>query len=469
MELTWKNYEQWLGDILAGELPLGSEPPHPGRLNTDSRSLAPGDWFVPVVGERFDGHRFIPAAMAGGASGFVYDPARFDPRRDLPDGEDRGVPVSDTLAGLQRIATGWRLAMRDLTVLALTGSAGKTTTREILAGILASHAPTLTSPGNFNNEIGVPLTLLRLTEAHRYAAIELAARHRGDIALLTGWVLPDVAACLNVGSAHVGEFGSPEALLATKLEIFRQAPVDAVRIAPEDDPRIRFAALEGGAHAISFGWGESASVRIAEAESHGLDGQTITLRAGEKNLVCRLGTPHASAPLNLAAAAAMAISAGVPPERVPHAVEGFPGVAGRFRVLRGEDRLVVDDAYNANPESMKAGLTTVARGSGGRPTALVLGDMLELGEATPAAHAEIGQIAARSVQPSLLVVVGPAARGIGAGARAAGLPAERLAAYEEVADLLEDWPPGLDRAEVVFVKASRAIGLDRVVERLTSG
>jgi UDP-N-acetylmuramoyl-tripeptide--D-alanyl-D-alanine ligase len=468
MELTWKTYEHWLGDILAGELPLGLQPPAPGRLKTDSRALEAGDWFVPIVGDRFDGHRFVPGAVAAGARGFLYDPARFDPRHELPDAQAKGVPVSDTLTGLQRIATGWRLAMRNLEVLALTGSSGKTTTREMLAGILSKHAPTLTSPGNYNNEIGVPLTLLGLTQDHRYAALELAARHRGDIALLTRWVVPDVAACLNVGSAHLGEFGSREAVLATKLEIFGQSPLQAVRVAPEDDPRLRFAALEGGARAVSFGWGDSASVRIVDAASHGLDGQTVTLRAGETTLLCRLATPHASAPLNLAAATAMAIAASVPAEHVPAGVEGFPGVKGRFRVLQGEGRIVVDDAYNANPESMRAGLDTVARGAGERRKVLVLGDMLELGADSEMRHTEVGQLVATTVEPSLLIVVGPEARGIGAGARAAGLPADRLLAYDDVGGLLEDWPPALEQAEIVFVKGSRAIALDRVVARLTA-
>jgi UDP-N-acetylmuramoyl-tripeptide--D-alanyl-D-alanine ligase len=468
MEPSWNAYELWLSDTIAGPLPVAVEPPAPARLKTDSRAIGRGDWFVPLSGERFDGHRFISSAVAAGAAGYLYVPGRFDPARELPAGGGAAapLPVGDALLALQRIAAGWRGACDGTVIVALTGSSGKTTTRAMLARVLSRHAPTLTSPGNYNNEIGVPLTLLQLSSEHRYAALELAARHAGDIAFLTELVRPDVAACLNVGRAHLGEFGSLEALLRTKLEIFSHAPVDAVRVAPEDDPRLRFAATAGGARAISFGWSEAASVRVLEARPEGLAGQAVTLSAGGARITCRLMTPHAAAPANAAAAAAMALAAGVPAGEIGEGLEGFAGLPGRFRLIETGRQLIVDDCYNANPESTRAGLETLAAGAGGRRVALVLGDMLELGEDASTQHAEIGRLAARSIDPELLVLVGPLARVIGAGARAAGLPADRLVSFEDVAGLLDGWPPGLERAEIVFVKASRSIGLERVVQRL---
>lgn len=459
MKITWDHYRTWLGDVLVSGLTLSGDAPLPARFATDTRTLRAGEWFVPLRGETFDGHGFLRDALERGAAGYLYEPSHH-----MPAAGARAIAVTDTLGALQRIAAGWRREMTALRLVALTGSSGKTTARAMTAGIFEKAGPTLTSPGNYNNEIGVPLTLVALDERHEYAVLELAARHEGDIAFLTGLVTPTVACCLNVGTAHAGEFGSLEALVRTKLEIFRRAPVDAVRVVTEDDPRLRYAAAEGGARVVSFGRGDGASVRVLETESRGLDGQLVRLALPGAVVAIDLATPHAAAPVNAAAAAAMALAAGADVAHVQAGLAGFAGLPGRFRVLRSGTRRIIDDTYNANPESMRAGIETLPGG-----TALVLGDMRELGSMSESAHTEAGAFAASRVDPALLVTVGPLARGIAAGALAAGLPRERIAAFEDVAALLEGWPAPLDEAPVVFVKGSRAVGLEQVLPRLVPG
>ena len=463
--LTWDSYKKWLGDAAKGPTPA---PPAPdvAALATDTRTLGPGQWFVPIKGPSFDGHGFIEEAVRRGASGFFYEAQRAG---EVPATiRSKGLAVSDSLLAFQRAASGWRRELQSLRLLALTGSTGKTTTKEMLSRILRTAGPTLATQASFNNEIGVPKTLQSLRPEHRYAALEFGARMPGNIRFLCEMAAPDVVGLVNVGVAHLGIFGSVEALLNTKLEIFRDSPNHAVQVAYHDDPRILAGARGTGKRTLSFGRDPAADVRLLGSDWQLEDG-TMRVRLGlpgGRQLDIPFDVAHEALPLNAAAATALALAADVEVDAIEQGLAHFSGVKGRYLVHRGGPLTIVDDTYNANPASMAAGLATVARAFAGRRQILVLGDMLELGDGSTEEHHKVGSQTVARMQPALLVTVGPEARHIARGAVASGLPEARVRSYDTVDALLA---AGLDFAkfgDTLYAKGSNGIRLSQLVDKL---
>jgi UDP-N-acetylmuramoyl-tripeptide--D-alanyl-D-alanine ligase len=459
---TWTEIETWLGPTAPAFRAPATPPPSPQSLATDTRSLRRGDWFVPLSGESFDGHKFIDDAMGRGAAGFFYDLSRTGelPAALLP----KGIAVTDTLAAMQHFATGWRSALKNLTLVALTGSTGKTTTKEMLGAVLKAAGPTLATQASFNNEIGVPKTLLLLEPAHRYAAVEFGARMPGNIKFLAELAHPDVVGLLNVGMTHVGIFGSIENLIATKLEIFRDSKPDARQVVFADDPRIEGPARATGKQTLTFGRDPKADVQVVKVDWQA-DGMRVELRVLGDHLSLRLGVAHEAFPINAAAAAALATAAGAPREAIVKGLEGFTGIKGRYQVHRQGARTVIDDTYNASPDSMRAGLQTLAKSFAAEKKVLILGDMLELGDCSAAEHRKVGALAAQA-RPERIITVGSDARHIAAGAQAEGFPAARIESFANVDDLLAANALSSKGGEVIYAKASHGIRLDRLVERL---
>ena len=440
----------------------------------DSRAIRPGGLFLALPGERADGHDFATAAVEAGAAGVlaarevdapaVIVPAA--PRDPVVTGSylaaaDRDGSGAAVLAALARLAAHALTRLPDLTVVGVTGSSGKTSTKDLLAAVLAPLGPTVAPPGSFNNELGLPWTALRAGADTRHLVLELSARHRGNIAALCAVAHPRIGVVLNVGRAHLGEFGSPGAIAQTKGELVEALPDGVhggVAVLNADDPAVAAMASRTRARVVSVGRSPEAQVR---AEDVTLDAGRARFRlvapAGSADVALRLvGVHHVG---NALAAAAVALELGATPRDAAGALSAA-GPASRWRMEVADRRdgvTVINDAYNANPESMRAALQSlVSLGSGTRRTWAVLGRMGELGDAAAAAHAEVAATAAELGVDELLTVDAPE--------YAAGFPTAR--AVEGVDGALEALRVELEPGDVVLVKASRAAGLDRLATAL---
>ena len=419
-------------------------------VTTDSRAVSAGDLFVALKGERFDGHAYVEEAVRRGAV------AALTSRR-----VEGGLPaaqliVDDTRFALGRLAAHWRSRFR-LPLVALTGSNGKTTVKEMLTAILAAHCGSrdavLATAGNLNNDIGMPLTLLELRPAHRFAVIEMGMNHEGEIEYLTHIAQPSVALVNNAQRAHIGLLGSQEAVARAKGEIYSGLGEHGEAVVNQDDPFAPYwKGLNAGRPIVTFGFAQDADVRATAANgawrfATPAGAFAVTLRvAGEHNV------------RNALAACAAAHALAIPVSAMQSALAAFAGVPGRLQRRAGpHGSTVIDDTYTANPESMKAALKVLAAEPGRR--VLVMGDMGELGPQSPAMHAEVGEFARRAGIEALLAL-GPESRNavqaFGAGARhfmdAQALSEAALAEARHGATLL--------------VKGSRFMRMERVADAL---
>jgi UDP-N-acetylmuramoyl-tripeptide--D-alanyl-D-alanine ligase len=458
--------EMRLADVAAvtgGRLHRASGQERVTAVEFDSRAIAPGGLFVALPGERVDGHAYAAAAIAAGAAGVlagreVDAPAVIAPPvarqtgtyLDESDHDGAGAAVLTALAALAGHVV---RALPATTVVGITGSSGKTSTKDLLAAVLAPLGPTVAPPGSFNNELGLPWTALRADAGTRHLVLEFSARGAGHIARLAAVAPPRIGVVLNVGRAHLGEFGSVAAIAQAKGELVEALPADGIAVLNADDPLVAAMATRTAARIVTFGRSD-AQVR---AEDMRLDGGrarfTLVAPAGRAPVALRLvGEHHVG---NALAAAAVALELGGTPEGVAAALSAAEPVSKwRMEVTERVDGLtVVNDAYNSNPESMRAALAALAAlGGGTRRTWAVLGRMAEQGDETGAVHAEIAA-AVRELGIDRLVAVGTA-----------DYPgAEQTADVDEALELLRrDARTG----DVVLVKASRAVGLERVAEGL---
>ncbi|EPD66797.1 UDP-N-acetylmuramoyl-tripeptide--D-alanyl-D-alanine ligase [Streptomyces sp. HGB0020] len=415
----------------------------------DGRRAEPGGLFVALAGERADGHDYARQAGRAGASAVLG--SRPTP---LPT-----VVVEDARAALQALAAHVVARLRDrLTVVGLTGSQGKTGTKDQLAAVLSSAAPTVATTGSLNNELGVPLTMLRADAATRFLVLEMGARHVGDIALLTGLVAPDVAVVLNVGQAHLGTFGSRAAIARAKGELVQGLAPGGTAVLNADDPRVVAMRSLTDGPVLTFGRAEHADVRVVDLTLDRYGRPSFTLRTADASAAVTLPHVGAHQALNASAAAAAGLTAGVPLDAAAAALAASSLSNWRLelRELPGGATLI-DDSYNANPDSARAALDALAAIEGKRRIA-VLGPMLELGEGSEAEHRAVGEYAA--CRADVVVVVGEAARSIAVGA---GEGAVTLAGN----DAAVDWLRGrVGAGDVVLVKGSRGAHLDEVAAAL---
>jgi UDP-N-acetylmuramoyl-tripeptide--D-alanyl-D-alanine ligase len=467
--------EMRLADVAAvtgGRLHRATGEERVGSVEFDSRAVAPGALFLALPGERADGHAFAAAAVAAGATGVlagheVDAPAVIAPPAS-PDGHTANSYLAATdptgsgaavLAALATLAGHCVRALPGTTVVGVTGSSGKTTTKDLLAAVLSPLGPTIAPPGSFNNELGLPYTALRADAGTRHLVLEFSARGPGHIAALAAAVPPRVAAVLNVGSAHLGEFGSRAAVARAKGELVAALPADGVAVLNADDPAVAAMAERTAARIVSFGTAPGAIVRAEDVELVGGRARfTLVAPGGSAPVALRLVGAHMVS--NALAAAAVALELGGTPAGVAEALSAAaPGSRWRMEVTDRPDGVtVVNDAYNANPESMRAALSALAaiggaRGSTGRRrTWAVLGRMGELGDEAATAHAGVAQ-AARELGVDRLIAVGtsdyPGARRV-------------VDVDDAVALLRAELAPG----DVVLVKASRVVGLERVAAAL---
>lgn len=463
--LTWDLYRNWLGPVLLSEsLPIQACPAI-SAWSTDSRTISQGEWFVPIVGAAFDGHRYIGEAISKGAQGFFYNPSHIS---DLPHSLlAKGIAVQDTLEAFQKITSGWRQSLKGLKLAALTGSSGKTTTKELLGLGLKASGSTFATHASFNNEIGVPKTLQQLSPDHRYAAVEFGARMPGNIAFLCELGHPNVVGLLNVGSAHLGIFGSIENLLKTKLEIFNHCLSDAILVPFADDPRILRGAQSTGKKIISFGYSPNSSVRIGDFKwLDGNRGMTVDLVYEEQTSQLHFQVAHEMLPQNAAAALAMGLACGAPRSLIEEGLVQFKGVRGRYQMHRLQGITLIDDTYNANPASVAAGFQTLRKSFPHQNKVLILGDMLELGDESAKEHRKIGILASEALAPNLLITVGTDAKYIAEGAESAGMERSKILSFTSVEELLHREVDYSSFGDIVYAKGSNGIRLSRIIDTM---
>lgn len=424
-------------------------------VSTDTRELAAGELFVALKGPHHDAHDFLTEAQERGAAAAVVS----DPRRapgDLP-----VVAVGDTLKALGLLAA-WHRAKMPARVVAITGSTGKTSTKDMLGQIVQSVAPAVVAEGTRNNEIGVPLTLLGLSPRDRFCVLELAMRGPGEIDYLAGIARPDVGVITNIGQSHVGKLGSREAIAQAKAELLEHIPTDGAAVLNADDFFFSVFCAMAAAPVVSFGIHAEADFRALEVD----DGDTGSVGF---RMITPLGTtdvrmkvPGRHSVMNALAAAAAASQVGATLDEIRAALERHEGSPMRMQRLPGlRGAVILNDAYNASPDSVGAALRVLASAGGRR--VFVFGDMLELGAEAESAHRDVGRAAAEA-GVEWMIAVGELAALAADEAAERGVRVDRVDEAAQAAELLR---PELTKNDVVLVKASRGMALERVAEALS--
>jgi UDP-N-acetylmuramoyl-tripeptide--D-alanyl-D-alanine ligase len=451
-----------LAAVVGGEVhDVVEEVPVTGPAFLDSRSPEPAGLFAAFVGEHVDGHDFARAAVDGGAAAVLGS-------------RPVGVPavvVADPQEALGRLARHLLRSLPEVTVVAVTGSQGKTSTKDMLAAVLARAAPTVATRGSFNNELGLPLTVLRTEPDTRFLLLEMGARGAGHLRELCTIAPPDVSLVLNVGKAHLGEFGTQADIAAAKGELVEALSPDGVAVLNADDPLVLAMAERTAARVLTFGSSEGSDLRVSDVQLDQRGRPRLVLRhAGrEASVSLRLVGRHQA--LNAAAAAAAAVAVGIDLEDAGRSL-GAVEELSRWRMEvteRGDGLTVVNDSYNANPDSMAAALdalVAIGRGRGpGVRTVAVLGEMRELGESSAAEHEAVGRLAVR-LGVRRLVVVGEPARPMHRGAHAAGAHGEEAVFVADNDEAVAWLRSHVTAGDVVLVKASRGARLDLVARAL---
>ncbi len=429
---------------------------------TDTRHLTQGCLFVALKGERFDAHDFLFQAAEGGAAGLIVAKGR---AVKLPGPDIAVYEVEDTLVALGALAHFHRARFR-LPIGAVTGSNGKTTTKEMIAAILSTRGPALHTEGNLNNEIGVPMTLFNLEPRHVAAVIEMGMNHAGEIARLVAIVSPDAGLITVVQRAHLEGLGSIEGVAAAKGELFAGLNSGSTAVVNLDDPRIVEQSLRiaAGVKTLTYGRSEQAQVRLTTVEMHGRDGLAIVITYEGKGwpIALRLIGDHNA--MNATGAFALAIALGFSGNECVRGLEAAQAHARRLQVVAGLGGVtVIDDCYNANPASMGAALDALGGLSVESRAIAVLGDMLELGSGEAAEHSQLGVKA--SDQTALIAFFGDRMKI--AHTQAAKRLKENARHFVEIEPLLVWLKGALQPGDVVLVKGSRGMKLERVVEALT--
>lgn len=426
-------------------------------VETDSRAVHPGDLFVALPGERTDGHKFIPGALAAGAAGCLTQQAPEDP---IPGKFYLQVP--DTMAAIGRVARAYK-AKFPIPVIGITGSVGKTTTKDMVASVLGQKYRVLKTEGNFNNELGLPLTLFRLTREHEICVLEMGMNHFGEISYLVHIAPPDVAVITNIGDAHIENLGSREGILQAKGEIFETMTPDGLAVLNGDDPLLRPLA------------GKLVPQTVLCGEDHQPPYEALSVHSlGARGVECTIKTPQATFPVTIPApgahmiyptlmACAIGERYGLTPQELRRGIEAFVPTKMRMNVLHQGGITILDDGYNANPQSMRAALEILSQ-TEGTYRAAVLGDMFELGDLGPELHRSMGEWAVDLGNIDSLLAVGELAWNIYDAAREKGMAGALYAKDRNTAK--EILPNFIRPGAVILVKASRGMAFEEITREL---
>ncbi len=447
------------GQLLHGDIRTGFT-----GYTTDSRTVQPGNLYIPIIGERYDGNDFIADVMDRGAAwSLVSDLSKLPLDENL---DDKGlIFVHDTLIALQELAA-YVLKKSNIPVIAVTGSTGKTTTKEMLASVLETQFKVLRNEGNLNNHIGLPLTCLQLEPDHQLAVLEMGMNHRGELARLAEITQPVCGVITNIGLSHIENLGSQEGILQAKMEITQEMTSDHTLFVNGDD--MLLAGVESETFRLmKVGFSGSSNCRIGDYRLDGINGSDFELHcAGDISgtLQCRLKVPGLHNIQNAALAAAVGLHFGITPENIQAGLLACRNTGMRLNFIETDGLTLINDAYNASPASMKAALQVLQSMPAGRKIA-VLSDMLEMGQETENGHRQVG----RSVWESgvdFLFTTGIHSAWIAEEALVAGMLPEQVCHFE-TKDLLINYLKSLVTAgDAVLIKGSRSMKMERVVEAL---
>ncbi len=430
-------------------------------ISIDSRTIKEGELFVAIRGDRFDGHDFVPEVIKKGAWGALVERSALEEKYESIGGLKNIFPVEDTIFALQEMSQQHRNKF-DIPVIGITGSNGKTTTKEMLAGILRQRGPVLKNEGNLNNHIGVPLTLLKLDGRHKSAAIEMGMSAMGEIGTLARLVRPDVGVITNIGPAHLEFLGTLGMVAQAKAELLGNLKSNGTAVLNADDRYFTTLKNACSVRILSFGIDNRADVSASDIRQ-GKDFMDVTIGADGSTVKVRLPAVGKHNIYNALAAAAGATAVSIPLDAVKYGLEVFSPVAMRSELKQVKGRMVLADYYNANPGSMQAALETLISLRAGRKSVAVLGDMLELGTISADAHREVGRIAAR-LGVDVLITLGTLAKFINEGAIEAGMPQDCVisaGSHGEAVALLKERSKNGD---AVLIKGSRAMKMEKILE-----
>ena len=424
------------------------------KIITDSRMASPGCVFIPIVGERADGHTFIPDVMKKGALGTLSE-------RELPEADFPYVQVESSLQALKDIAE-FYLQQVGIPVVGVTGSVGKTSTKEVIAAVLKEKYQVLKTQGNFNNEIGLPLTIFRITPEDEIAVLEMGINHFGEMTRLAKIARPDTCVITNIGPCHLEFLGDRDGVLKAKTEIFQYMKENGHIILNGDDDKLATVGTPGGIQPVFFGLEDGNQIYADEIESRGLKGMFCRIHTPQGNFRVWVPMPGRHMVYNALAATAVGLAYGLSLEQIQAGIESLEPVSGRFRMIETDRFLIVDDCYNASPISMKASLNVLQDGAGRRVA--ILGDMGELGEEEISLHEEVG-VCAGNCSIDVLICAGELSEHIARRAKETNPDLEVV--YEnDLESLLKHLSGYVNKGDTILVKASHFMQFEKVVKAL---
>lgn len=428
-------------------------------ISTDSRTIEKGNLFIPILGENFDGHDFIGSAFEKGAAlSLSQKETVYFPGKPL-------VIVDNTLKALQDLAAYYRSKF-SIPFVGITGSVGKTSTKEMVAKVLSRKFYVLRNEGNLNNEIGVPLTVFNLDEAHEAAVLEMGMSAFGEISALSSIVKPKVGIITNIGISHIEKLGSRQNILKAKLELLDGMPPESLLILNGDDAMLSGVKGLLPRRTVSYGLEEGVDYLAYNINSLGEEGINFDVTVDGKDYTVYVPSPGVHNVYNALAALAAGHELGIPMEDIIKGISMFSPGKMRLNIIKANGLKVINDTYNASPQSVRAALSVLEEIEGSRKIA-VLGDMLELGEWTKSAHTEIGRYAA-DMNLDYIVTVGPAASNIVKGAVESGFSSDRTASFENNTDALNYLLAILHKDDAVLIKGSRGMKMEEIVNSLTA-
>jgi UDP-N-acetylmuramoyl-tripeptide--D-alanyl-D-alanine ligase len=465
MAAKWEEIK--VGDVVSptmGELARGDAGLPVSGVSTDSREILPGMIFLALKGEIFDGHEFVIKAIERGASCVVVEQGY---EVKIPPGLNAAVvKVQDTLMALGDLASWWRHRF-DVKVAAITGSAGKTTAKEMAARILELTSKTLKNKGNLNNLIGLPMTVFELEEDVAKMVLEMGMNRPGEIGRLTEIADPDVGLITNVGMAHIEGLGNISGVARAKTELIEKISPRGKVILNGDDELLMNEASRFKIDVMTFGLRPENDVRAVNINSLGKDGVSFELRYKGDAVQALLPVPGIHNVLNALAAASIALAMGEPFANIPDGLKGYDALKGRFKIISlAHNVTLVDDTYNANPSSLRASLNSVKEmAKGGKRVIVGLGEMLELGKETVQAHIDAGKMAS-DIGAAWFFAMGEHAHEMVKGAVSQGFSPERALKVESHGEMIDKIGEVLTSGDIIFLKGSRRMGLESVVRGL---
>lgn len=449
VELTLQQIVSACGGTFQGETSLLSQ--KISHITIDSRQVEPGCLFVPIRGERFDGHQFIPSAYESGVACALSE-------RPL-DTERPYILVPSTLQAFQDIAAYYK-SLFSIPTIGITGSVGKTTTKEMISSVLSQNFDVLKSQGNLNNQTGVPLNIFRLEEHHQVAVIEMGTNHFGEIRSLAKMVRPNYCFLTNIGEAHIEHLGSKDGILQAKSEMLEYMPAGGTVFINGDDPYLQ-KLQRTRQDVVAFGLTPSCQIYGTDLVSHGLAGTDFTLHWEGEQFAFHIPAPGKHMVYNALAAIGAGLALHMDMPTIQQGVAQYTPLSGRMDIQKTEQITVLNDCYNANPGSMRASLDVLSYTAGRK--VCILGDMLELGEKAQMYHQQIGTYAAK-LGIDLILCVGRLAKEIAKGAKQGG--SQQVEYFATQQQLIGALPSLIQQGDTILVKASHGMALDQTVSYL---